>query len=62
MFPGKARAYPSEAPFRCSNLRYALLWKYVIYGQKKFYNIGPIGLNVIKLFTSVINDTVAVVS
>jgi hypothetical protein len=59
MFVGKAGAYPSQAPFRCSTLgeahcpthkhlaglerdkRSSLLQKFVNYGRKKFYKIGP---------------------
>jgi hypothetical protein len=43
MFAGKARAYPSEAPFRCSTLGTApgLLRKSINYGHKKIYSSGP---------------------
>ncbi len=61
-FEGKAGAYPSETPLRCTTLGWAsslthnqmtrlerlardkhfsLLRKFVIYGRKKFYIIGP---------------------
>ena len=55
MFVGKEGAYPIEEPFRCSTLGYSpglagkachdkhssLLQKFVTYGCKNSYNIGP---------------------
>jgi hypothetical protein len=45
MFAGKARAYPSEAPFRLAGEKhFKLLKESVNYGRIKFYITGPWGI------------------
>jgi hypothetical protein len=50
MFPGMAKAYQSEAVYRCFTLGFIVGWKgkyssfirkLVNFLKKKFYNIGP---------------------
>ncbi len=56
MFVGKIEDFPIEELERLARGKHSnLLRKFVNYGQKKFYNIGP-SAQFLKTFLSVINE------